>query len=129
MPQKKSSGESYVPIKYLNQNCQPPISFETSDAGALFYTGFGFLVIAGILAAIYWWQLRPRYDFFVPKKPADAIVLPSAQPETETGKETTSLPKLSTEDELAVIQQELDETNLPDFNDDLDKIKMINERL
>lgn len=129
MPKIEKRDEiSYVPIKYLNQNWRPETSFETSF-GTLLSTGVGFLVILAILAAIYWWYLRPRYDFLVPKKAANAAVLLSAQPETETDKETTSLPRLSIDDDLGIIQQELDETNLPDFNDDLAKIKMVMERL
>jgi hypothetical protein len=129
MAKKRVNKEvSYVPMKYFDPQWQTPAPFGATGSN-FFYTLLGFVVLAGFLVAIYRWFFWPRYHFLVPKKPAQMVVLPSPESLDNFRETEELLPTVSTDDDLNVLQAELEETSLPDFNDELERIKMMIERL
>ncbi len=83
---------------------------------------FLFLLVAVILLGGVFWYFKSQSSLFVPSSPTPPWPSPTVTPELIEPEETPSL-EVSSSTDPAVIQKELDETDLGSFEEDLEKLE------
>jgi len=120
------------PLPGANQDFfTPPAAEKTEKEPVWLSTLVGFIVMAGLIFAGWWFFFKPRYNLIIlPKKETSLKFSPSpVQIKPKTAKPGVEQEAVSRDDNLLTIRHELDETTIDDFSEDFNQIKAVIDRL